>query len=98
MGHYNNLSPSEQERLAILVEELAECQWVIGKILRHGYESVWPDRQGWRLTNREVLIQELGDVLAAIDMMVHNDFKDPIAIEEAKQKKIAKQKQWLHHN
>ena len=34
---FNELSPAEVERLAILAEEMGEAIQVIGKVLRHGY-------------------------------------------------------------
>ena len=34
--HFNNLTPGEAERLAILAEECGEVIQIIGKILRHG--------------------------------------------------------------
>ena len=37
------LTLSRLERLALLLEELGEAQQVIGKILRHGYDSRHPD-------------------------------------------------------
>lgn len=38
----NNLTAAEQERLAILAEEMGEALQIIGKIIRHGYESYNP--------------------------------------------------------
>lgn len=43
MKNFNGLSPAETERLALLSEEMGEVQQAIGKILRHGYESIHPD-------------------------------------------------------
>jgi hypothetical protein len=64
-GHFNGLSPAEAERLALLLEELGEAQQVIGKILRHGYESHHPENPDD--SNRALLEGELGDVMAAIE-------------------------------
>jgi hypothetical protein len=36
---FNQLTDAEAERLALLAEECGEVVQVIGKILRHGYES-----------------------------------------------------------
>jgi hypothetical protein len=60
------LSEAQRERLAILMEELAEAQQVIGKILRHGFDSTHPDGGP---TNQELLQIELGDVVAGIRLM-----------------------------
>ena len=61
MEHFNNLSPPEDERLAILTEELGESLQAIGKIFRHGYDS---DNNGEReTTNRTDLMRELNNKL-----------------------------------
>jgi len=67
-GHFNQLTPAQAERLAILLEELGEAQQAIGKILRHGYDSVNPLVLG-SPTNRKNLEKELGDVQCAIDRL-----------------------------
>ena len=67
--NFNGLSPAEAERLAILAEEMGETIQEIGKILRHGYESRWPDDAP---TNREKLEVELGDI-ACIQQMMCNE-------------------------
>lgn len=58
--NFNELTPAETERLAILAEEMGETIQVIGKILRHGYDSRNPleGKTGW--TNRANLEKELG--------------------------------------
>jgi hypothetical protein len=63
----DRLSEAQVERLAILGEELAESGQVIGKILRHGYESRHPDEPE---TNRERLMEEVGHVVAAVMLAV----------------------------
>ena len=37
MNNFNQLTPAETERLAILAEECGEVIQAVGKILRHGY-------------------------------------------------------------
>lgn len=84
MQHFNNLTPAEAERLAYLSEECAEVIQIIGKILRHGYESRDPtkavptfdDNRGGQTgyrntspTNRATLERELGDVQRAVAML-----------------------------
>jgi NTP pyrophosphatase (non-canonical NTP hydrolase) len=91
---FSRLSPAEIERLALLAEEMGEAIQVIGKILRHGYESCHPNG-GPR--NRELLEKELGDVRAAMMIMVKaNDLcLDAIwAHEENKEKNVQR---YLHH-
>lgn len=56
---FNQLTPAEIERLALLAEEMGEAIQAIGKVLRHGYESCHPTTG---ISNRETLTRELGDV------------------------------------
>jgi NTP pyrophosphatase (non-canonical NTP hydrolase) len=60
-----NLNPAQAERLAILAEECGEIVQVIGKILRHGFESTHPEGGP---TNRQLLELELGDITAVIGL------------------------------
>ena len=66
MKQFNGLTASEAERLFLLLEELGEVQQVIGKILRHGYESHHPNGGP---NNRTLLEMELEDVLAALHLL-----------------------------
>jgi len=94
---FNNLSPAEAERLALLAEECAEVIQVVGKILRHGYRSTHPaDPNG--LDNGELLAQELGDVRAAVTLMLRAGDLDEDLIEEARDSKLERVGQYLHHN
>lgn len=91
------LSPAEAERLALLAEECGEVIQVIGKILRHGYESRHPDGGP---TNRQLLEKELGDVFAACDLMWHDHGDRDInrdQINNARFTKHGKVKKYLHH-
>lgn len=66
--HFNRLTPSQAERLAMLAEECGEVIQIVGKILRHGYDSWHPDQAAtppeFRFTNRKALGQELTDLFA----------------------------------
>lgn len=94
MLSYNELTPAEAERLALLLEELGEAQQAIGKILRHGYESGHPDGGP---TNRQALEFELGDVAAALQLMSDaGDIADE-AVGQAEVRKLAKVSKYLHH-
>jgi len=90
--HFNQLSPAEAERLAMLAEECGEVIQVVGKILRHGYESHHPADP--TTTNRDLLTKELSDLYAVIEMM-DADFAliDATAQEQA----FAKKMQYAHH-
>ena len=93
---FNGLSAAEHERLSILMEEMAEAQQVIGKILRHGFESSHPD--AIETTNRNLLENELGDVTAALEMLVSAGDVNTLRIAEAARRKHRNIKQYLHHN
>lgn len=67
MEHFNKLTPAEAERLAMLAEECGEVIQIVGKILRHGYDSYHPVNP--RLTNRDLLANELRDVNAILQAM-----------------------------
>lgn len=71
----NGLTTSENERLALLLEECGEVQQIIGKILRHGYESYNPFDKN-KVTNRELLEKELGDLEFSVRLMAaHSDIR-----------------------
>lgn len=94
----NGLYPAQAERLALLLEEMGEAQQAIGKILRHGYESVNPDLPPPAGdTNQANLEREIGDVLVAIDMMLAAGDIEQWALDDRKRVKAHKVKQWLHH-
>jgi len=94
MEHFNQLTPPEAERLAILLEELGEAQQAIGKILRHGYESTHPDGGP---TNRETLQREVGDVHYAIMRLCESGDLDELTILQWQAHKAEKIEQYLHH-
>lgn len=96
MYNFNELTPAETERLAILAEEMGEALQVIGKILRHGYESHNPLNPE-SLTNREYLELEIGDVQAALILMESAGDVDSDDIISHMAVKGVKIKKWLHH-
>ena len=95
--HFNGLTPAEAERLALLLEELGETSQVIGKILRHGYESYSP-LDPKRETNRQMLVRELGDVLAAVQLMRSACDVTKLGLDRAKEDKLTRVGKYLHHN
>jgi NTP pyrophosphatase (non-canonical NTP hydrolase) len=94
--HYNGLTPSQQERLSILLEECGEVLQIIGKIQRHGYDHQHP-KYG-ELTNRGNLEKELADLLVIIDIMIEQGDFHWYMINQAKIKKRNKIGRYLHHN
>lgn len=92
--HFNQLTPAQLERLAILAEECGEVVHIIGKIMRHGLDSCHPSTM---LSNREALTKEMGDVrYAMIALCKAGDIvKDDVHMyADAKTEKI---QQYLHH-
>lgn len=94
---FNQLTPAELERLALLSEELGEAQQAIGKIMRHGYRSFHPDRPEGP-TNRDTLERELGDVLAAMILLgLAGDIDTSRARLVHAQEKLKRVRQYTHH-
>lgn len=94
MEHFNKLDPARAERLAILMEEMAEASQVIGKILRHGFHSYHPVSKE---SNKDLLEKEMGHVENAILMLVEaGDLRvgEMMAATKAKRESI---KRYLHH-
>lgn len=80
--------------MAVLQEECAEVIQAISKINRFGMNGEWEG-----VTNKQALIQEIGDVLAMINVLVEDtdiniDIED---IEIAIQKKLKKLEIFLPH-
>jgi len=97
--HFNQLNPAEAERLAILAEECAEVIKVVGKILRHGYESYDPTGKESG-TNRSLLEKELGDIKAINKTMEESGDVSRDLILDAmtdKWRKINIEKKYIHH-
>lgn len=91
--HFNGLTPAEAERLAMLAEEAGEIIQVVGKILRHGYESHHPLQPN--VSNRDLLTKEVADFEAvSIKMRSVGDFGAPGESRgEIWQRKLI----WTHH-
>lgn len=92
---FNELDNAEAERLALLMEECGEVIQVIGKILRHGYESYHPENP--TESNRRLLHNELGDVWHAVARMIAGGDLVRSLIEEAAEGKAERVGQYLHH-
>jgi len=97
MTHFNQLTPAEAERLALLAEECGEVIQVIGKILRHGWDSRNPLLLD-SLTNRQSLEKELGHLSVALALMYEANDSGSLARMIAHDEKLLTINQWLHHN
>ena len=94
--HFNGLHPDEDERLAILIEECAEVQQIVCKILRHGYESRNPKIQNSE-TNRQVLAREMGDLFYILHQVVACGDVDGELVEKSASSKQDRMCPYLHH-
>ena len=93
---FNELTPAQVERLAILAEECSETIQIVGKILRHGYASTHPDNEEGP-DNQAMLEVELGHIQAAQKMLVDKRDILPGYISKAKARKLRRVQQYLHH-
>jgi hypothetical protein len=69
---------------------------IIGKILRHGYSSYHPNNH--QVDNRQMLEEELGDLDAAILLLVQ---RGDISLDRVNKASLSKQdrgSRYLHHN
>jgi NTP pyrophosphatase (non-canonical NTP hydrolase) len=80
-----------KEVMDILQEECAEVIQAVSKISRFGLDNLKP---GKPKTNREHLEEELGDMLAMIDILHSMDIVSYNNIERAQEAKIEKLKKW----
>lgn len=79
------------EVMSILQEECAEVIQAVSKIMRFGIDNYKP---GKPRTNREHLEEELGDLLAMIDLLQSNGVVSLESLETAKNAKFEKLKKW----
>lgn len=93
---YNELTSDEAERLYLLSEECGEVIQAIGKILRHGYEAYSPFDET-QTTNRESLERELGDISAALKLLIDAEDLNEKSIQDSYSNKLNNVKQYLHH-
>lgn len=91
----NGLTPAQEERLELLIEECSEVIQACTKSLRHGYGSSNPFGNE-QTTNKADLQKELGQLLNALQMMVSASDVSLPKITEAKHKKQQTIHNWLH--
>ena len=85
------MNEKAKEAMDILQEECAEVIVAVSKISRFGIDNYKP---GKPKTNREHLEEELGDMLAMIDILQEMGVVSLSNMEVAKQAKIEKLKKW----
>lgn len=96
---FNELTPAQVERLALLSEECAEVIQIVGKILRHGKNSCHPDDKDGANPNAVLLAVEIGHVIAAKDWLIGYGDVDALTIANSTRKKTEgyRAKKYLHH-
>ena len=86
------MNEDTREILLILQEECAEVTQAISKCFRFGPDQVKP---GKNYTNVQMLQEELGDLLAMIELLVKKDVGvTNNGLEKAKREKFEKLKTW----
>jgi NTP pyrophosphatase (non-canonical NTP hydrolase) len=80
-----------KEILDITQEECAEVVVAVSKISRFGLDNYKP---GKPKTNREHLEEEVGDLLAMVDLMIEHKIINPDSVNIAREAKKDKLKQW----
>lgn len=80
-----------KEILDITQEECAEVVVAVSKISRFGLDNYKP---GKPKTNREHLEEEVGDLLAMVDLMVEHKIIDINSVDIAREAKKDKLRQW----
>ncbi len=90
------MTEAERERLAMLAEECGEVIQMVGKILRHGYDSYHPN-DSQKISNRELLIRELQDIEGVIYGMCINDDIDPPTCTAECETTWQKKLKWTYH-
>ena len=85
------MNTEDNEVMDITQEECAEVIQAISKIRRFGVDNTKP---GTDYTNRAHLEEELGDVLAMIDILKEMGVVSEACLQTAKYAKIEKLKKW----
>ena len=93
----SNLSAAEIERLAIIAEECGEVTQIVGKILRHGFNSYSPFDPK-KVGNNVKLEKELGDILFIMNMCHEKGDIDMERIKYYAKEKSNRVNKYLHHN
>lgn len=77
------------ETLMILQEECAEVTQAVSKVFRFGFDS---EHQG--KTNKEMLEEEIGDLLCMIDILIEQCVINDEEVNIARKNKRQKLKKW----
>ena len=82
-----------EEALGILQEECAEVIVEVSKCRRFGLNSI---HYKTNLEHKKMLTQEIGDVLALVDILIEQGVVNNFDLLDAKLQKHEKLKKWSH--
>ena len=86
------MNEDTREILLILQEECAEVTQAVSKCFRFGPDQMKPNNP---MTNIQMLEEELGDLLAMIELITDNNVGITVeGLETAKKNKFKKLKKW----
>jgi NTP pyrophosphatase (non-canonical NTP hydrolase) len=86
------MNEDTREILLILQEECAEVTQAVSKCFRFGPDQMKPNKP---MTNIQMLEEELGDLLAMVELITENNVGITTkGLEQAKQNKFKKLKKW----
>jgi NTP pyrophosphatase (non-canonical NTP hydrolase) len=85
------VNDKEHEIMSITQEECSEVIQAISKINRFGFDGRHPEKT---YNNREHLEEEVGDVLAMIDLLLENEIVSWANVNKARRAKFEKLRQW----
>jgi len=80
----DKLTPEEKELLVITMEECSELSFTCSKLLRFGPEP----------SHLDDILQEAGDVLCLVSMLLEYGFLEEEPLHEAVENKLNKLKKW----
>lgn len=86
------INEKDKEALLILQEECAEVTQAVSKIFRFGVDARWPEDSPQ--DNKAHLEEELGDLLAMVDILVESCFISDSNLNQAREAKKDKLKLW----
>ena len=87
----DNMNEQEREVMNILSEECAEVIQAISKCHRFGIDNYKP---GKPKTNRDHLVEELGDLMAMVAILERMGVVTQDGLEQAAAAKVEKLKKW----
>jgi len=80
----DKLTPEEKELLVITMEECSELSFSCSKILRFGIEP----------SHLDDILQEAGDVLCMVSLLLEYGFLEEEPLQDAVENKLSKLKRW----